>query len=96
MTEEWLLGDYDVDALKVVGLEGMWGCIYWIIILPILRFVKVPKNDLFPRGVVEDTLFAFEQMGDKPFLIVMNFAIIISMGFTNGLGCIITKNGSSA
>ena len=36
VAEEWLLRDYNVDPLKVVGLEGMWGCIYWCIALPIL------------------------------------------------------------
>lgn len=58
VAEEWLLRDYDVDALKVVGLEGMWGSIYWIIILPILNIIHVPESTLFPRGVVEDSIFA--------------------------------------
>jgi drug/metabolite transporter (DMT)-like permease len=36
VVEEKLLGDYYLDPLKIVGLEGLWGLILWCIILPIL------------------------------------------------------------
>jgi hypothetical protein len=35
IVEEKLLGDYVLDPLKVVGLEGMWGIVYYLILLPI-------------------------------------------------------------
>ena len=35
IVEEKLLGSYYLDPLKVVGLEGMWGLLYWCILLPI-------------------------------------------------------------
>ena len=35
IVEEKLLGDYYLDPLKVVGLEGLWGLIMTLIILPI-------------------------------------------------------------
>jgi drug/metabolite transporter (DMT)-like permease len=35
ITEEKILGDYYLDPLLVVGLEGMWGLLYYIILLPI-------------------------------------------------------------
>lgn len=35
IVEEKLLGSYELDPLKVVGLEGMWGLTYWVILLPI-------------------------------------------------------------
>jgi drug/metabolite transporter (DMT)-like permease len=35
IVEEKLLGDYYLDPLKVVGLEGLWGFIMCLIILPI-------------------------------------------------------------
>jgi drug/metabolite transporter (DMT)-like permease len=35
IVEEKLLGDYYLDPLKVVGLEGLWGLLMTIIILPI-------------------------------------------------------------
>ncbi len=35
VVEEKLLGDYYLDPLKVVGLEGLWGFLMWCILLPI-------------------------------------------------------------
>ena len=35
IVEEKLLGNYYLDPLKIVGLEGMWGIIYYSIVLPI-------------------------------------------------------------
>ncbi len=35
IVEEKLLGDYYIHPLKCVGWEGFWGCVYYIIVLPI-------------------------------------------------------------
>ncbi len=35
VVEEKLLGNYYLDPLKVVGLEGLWGLIMWCILLPV-------------------------------------------------------------
>jgi hypothetical protein len=40
IVEEKLLGGYYLDPLYVVGLEGMWGCLIYAIILPIFQTVK--------------------------------------------------------
>lgn len=35
VVEEKLLGDYYLDPLYIVGLEGMWGLCYYAVLLPI-------------------------------------------------------------
>jgi len=37
ITEEKFLSGYYLDPLYVVGLEGMWGLIYFVILLPIFQ-----------------------------------------------------------
>jgi len=37
IVEEKILGDYYLDPLKVVGLEGLWGLTMWTILLPIFQ-----------------------------------------------------------
>lgn len=37
--EEYFLGDYYLDPMKVVGSEGMWGLGYYMAILPIMQAV---------------------------------------------------------
>ena len=36
ITEEYLLRDYYLDPMKVVGTEGMWGLAYYLALLPIM------------------------------------------------------------
>ena len=36
IVEEYFIGDYYLDPLKVVGTEGMWGTLYFLIALPIM------------------------------------------------------------
>jgi len=35
VTEEKILGGQSLDALYIVGLEGLWGCCIFAILLPI-------------------------------------------------------------
>ena len=60
IVEEKLLGDYYLDPLKVVGLEGLWGLLIWCILLPIFQHIKcTPTEDFCKYGVVEDSVRAF-------------------------------------
>ena len=34
--EEKILGDYYMEPFKMVGLEGMWGLSYYVVLLPIM------------------------------------------------------------
>jgi hypothetical protein len=52
IVEEKLLGDYYLDPLKVVGLEGMWGLCYWAILLPPMQYIMISGEP------VEDSKFA--------------------------------------
>ena len=40
VVEEKLLGNYYLDPFKIVGSEGMWGVLYFLIALPIMQLVK--------------------------------------------------------
>lgn len=35
VVEEYFVGGYYLDPLKVVGTEGMWGLSYYMLLLPI-------------------------------------------------------------
>lgn len=37
IVEEYFIGDYYLDPLKVVGTEGMWGFAYFLVALPIMQ-----------------------------------------------------------
>jgi drug/metabolite transporter (DMT)-like permease len=44
--EEKLLGNYYLHPLKVVGWEGLWGCLIYIILLPIMQFIPCHIEDI--------------------------------------------------
>ena len=46
ITEEKFLGDYYLDPMKVVGLEGMWGLMYYMTVLPIMQGIKCDGDKL--------------------------------------------------
>jgi drug/metabolite transporter (DMT)-like permease len=58
IVEEKLLGNYYLDPLKVVGLEGLWGLVIWCILLPIFQQIQC-TGELCPYGRLEDSMQAF-------------------------------------
>lgn len=95
IVEEKLLGDYYLDPLKVVGLEGLWGIIIWCILLPIFQVIKC-SGDLCPYGVLEDSLQGFRDYGDNYVLILLSIGVCFSIAFFNAFGVAVTKNASAA
>ena len=59
IVEEYFLGGYYLDPMKVVGLEGMWGLLYYMTILPIMQAVKCDGDKLCQFKYVENSSYAF-------------------------------------
>ena len=95
IVEEYFIGDYYLDPLKVVGTEGMWGTLYFLIALPIMQVVQC-SGTLCNYGYFENSSYAFYQMTEKPVLIVETFGIMISIAFFNFCGVTTTKLASAA
>ena len=58
VVEEYFLGDYYLDPFKVVGLEGMWGLMYFLICLPIFQAIECDFV-LCNLGYLENSSYAF-------------------------------------
>lgn len=96
IVEEKLLGDYYLDPLKVVGLEGVWGVLMYAILLPIFNFIPCDVEGLCNNGVLEDTLAAFRDFGSNPILIVLSIGVCFCIAIFNAFGVTVTKNASAA
>jgi len=69
ITEEKLLSGYYLDPFYAVGLEGLWGCLGFCIILPVLQTVKCdPDTNTLcgDEGTYEDTPQAIDDMKYNP------------------------------
>ena len=58
VVEEKLLSGYYLDPLKVVGTEGMFGTLYFLVALPIMQSVKC-SGPLCNFNYFENSSYAF-------------------------------------
>jgi drug/metabolite transporter (DMT)-like permease len=96
IVEEKLLGDYYLDPLKVVGLEGLWGLLITIIMLVIFQQIHCSSEQLCYYGRLEDTTRAFQDFGANWVIILLSVLICFSIASFNAFGVTVTKNASSA
>jgi hypothetical protein len=97
VAEEKFLGDYeDLDPLIIVGYEGVWGFLLWIVLLPIFQNVSCDIPSLCTNGVIEDTLGALKDYQANPILILLSFGMVVVVCLLNIAGVNVTKYGSSA
>jgi hypothetical protein len=65
VVEEKLLSGTQLDPLYVVGMEGLWGCLIFAILLPIFQNVQC-TGPLCHDGKLEDTIATFREMYQNP------------------------------
>ena len=90
------MGDYYLDPLKVVGLEGLWGLLITIIMLVIFQQIECKSKELCYYGKLEDTTRAFQDFGANWVIILLSVLICFSIASFNAFGVTVTKNASSA
>lgn len=98
IVEEKLLGDYYLHPLFVVGWEGVWGFLIYIVLLIPFQFISCGGTMCPPErnGKLEDTVLAFKQMGNNIGLLFLIFGMICSISCFNAFGVSVTKYASSA
>lgn len=103
--QEKLVKSYSVNSFQLVGFEGLWGALVYTLILFIFQHVNCGgwsdtlrsfciENE---RGEfrLEDTLFAFRQMGDNWKLMFAVITHVISIALYNFVGINLTQLVSS-
>jgi multidrug transporter EmrE-like cation transporter len=96
IVEEKLLGSYYLSPMYAVGWEGITGSIFSGFLLLIFQYIPCSVEGICNGGKVENSRFAFEQIGASSELIVLLIANIILVGAMNGLGMAVTKYASAA
>ncbi|CAD8148425.1 unnamed protein product [Paramecium pentaurelia] len=93
--EEKLFQQYNYHVFYVVGVEGMWGLLYFGIVMPILNFIPcnfkegcVFRNE---KGYWECTDVFFQQLGADVWLTVSVVMGIFSIALFNIFGVNVTK-----
>ena len=67
VVEEKMLSGAQLDPLYIVGIEGLWGCIIFGIMLPIMQTINC-EGEMCHDGKIENTLLAFKEMKSNPII----------------------------
>ncbi len=102
--QEKILMDYEINPLKIVGLEGMWGLMLYSLFMPLLLFFRC---DNYPWRTyictsnernewrIEDNFFALQQIMNNNLLLFLVIIAILMVSFYNTLGVNVTKANSA-
>lgn len=102
IVEEYFVGDYYYDPMKVVATEGMWGCAYYIFLLPFMQMIQCGENTdstlsaLCNFGYLENSAYAFAQMGANSTITWLSVGMMLSIACFNVFGITTTKIASAA
>ncbi|XP_053106132.1 solute carrier family 35 member F6 [Hemicordylus capensis] len=93
--EEKFVYKHDVHPLRAVGTEGFFGFVILSLILIPMYYIPGGSFSGNPRGVLEDALDAFCQIGHAPLIAVALLGNISSIAFFNFAGISVTKEISA-
>jgi hypothetical protein len=97
--EEKYLGDFDsMDPYMMAGIEGVWGTLLWLILLPILEHIPCnPAEGICTRnGTFEFSLNVFKEYSRNPMNILFSIIIVGFMPILYASALNITSYGSAA
>jgi hypothetical protein len=92
--EELFFGRIKIDPLYAVGLEGIFGIMYFCVLLPIFYFIPCELSFCI-AGKVEDSILAFEQIGSNSTIAFFWVATMIVIALFNWSGISTTKHASA-
>jgi drug/metabolite transporter (DMT)-like permease len=105
IVEEKFMKGYHCDPLKAVGWEGIWGASLYAIILIIFQFIPCDPDASITKMIcapndkgewwLEDTAFAFKQIGNNGLLMFFVILYICSIAIFNYVGISVAKYASS-
>ncbi|KAG7400542.1 hypothetical protein PHYBOEH_005342 [Phytophthora boehmeriae] len=94
VVEEHMMLALNVSPMLLVGLEGLWGLVFYVILVPILTLTPA-KGSAFARTWHEDFIDSFEQVRNSPALMVLILGYIVAVGTLNVTGNYVTKHLSA-
>jgi hypothetical protein len=101
VSEESLLNKYYLEPFELVGWEGFWGTILYVIAIPILNIIPCPYNpvgyekDLCAGEYIEDFPLFINEATYKWQLVLAIVIVMFTKALSNSFGVTVTKNVSS-
>ncbi|RLN87083.1 hypothetical protein BBJ28_00010950 [Nothophytophthora sp. Chile5] len=94
VVEEHMMLALNVSPMLLVGFEGLWGLVFYVVLVPVLTLT--PSGDsAFSRTWHEDFTDSFVQLRNSPTLVGLILAYIVAVGTLNVTGNYVTKHLSA-
>jgi drug/metabolite transporter (DMT)-like permease len=95
VSEQLFLENVVVHPLQAVGIEGMTGFGYYLILLPIFNLIPCSNDDFCNGGFLEDSVEAFKQIGESWEILTLFLGFMISISLFNFTGVTTTKKAGA-
>jgi drug/metabolite transporter (DMT)-like permease len=92
--EEYFYDRFDVEPVRLVGLEGLFASATAAVLLTILQFTEC-SHMMCTHGRMEDTFLAIRQMRDNPTIFKLHLCCLVSVAVFNVSSNFVTKYGSA-
>ena len=95
VSEQLFLENIVVHPLEAVGIEGMSGLGYYLIVLPIFNLIPCNNDDVCNGGYIENSVEAFRQLGDSANLSLLFVGFMLSISLFNFTGVTTTQKAGA-
>jgi hypothetical protein len=95
VTEQLFLEDINVHPLQAVGIEGLSGLTYYLIVLPIFNVIPCNNPDMCNGGYVENSIEAFRQIADSTVIALCFVGFMFSIALFNFTGVTVTRKAGA-
>ena len=93
--EEKFLGNVVIHPMEAVGIEGLCGSLYYVVLLAIMYAIPCDNENFCVNGHVEDSIQAFDQIFTHGLLCFLWLLSMMSLAIFNWTGISTTKHASS-
>lgn len=95
VSEQLFLEDIVIHPLQAVGIEGLTGFGYYLIVLPIFNLIPCSNPDMCSDGYVENSIEAFRQIGESWEILLLFIGFMLSISLFNFTGVTTTKKAGA-
>lgn len=94
VVEEHMMVALNVSPMLLVGLEGLWGLVFYVVLIPVLTLTPASTTG-FSKIWHEDFYDSFVKVGNSPTLVALIVVYIVAVGTLNVTANYVTKHLSA-
>lgn len=95
VVEEHMMVALNVSPMLLVGLEGLWGLVFYVVLIPVLTLTPASAMGGFSKIWHEDFYDSFVKVGNSPTLVALIVVYIVAVGTLNVTANYVTKHLSA-